>query len=178
MIPELVDIGAKRRVLPLGRYSCSLDDIRERYVPDGDENRSAIWSDLLTVINLVRETVGCIAELWIGGSFITSEENPHDIDVVFFFKEDCIKSVDSRGAFVLNLLSRSYGPDRRVSSYVDSYVIIVPPTEVENDAKRGHTPLRGYWDQFWSKTRFEDEDERWLYPAAGYLEVMIDGYDD
>lgn len=79
MIPELVDIGAKRKVLPLGRYSCSLDDIRERYVPDGDENRSAIWGGLLTVINLVRETVGCIAELWIGGSFITSEENPHDM---------------------------------------------------------------------------------------------------
>lgn len=178
MIPELVDIGAKRRVLPLGRYSCSLDDIRKRYVPDDDENRSAIWDGLITVVNLVKETIGSIAELWIGGSFITSEENPHDIDVVFFFKEDSIKSVDSRGAFVLNLLSGSYGPDRRVSSYVDSYMIIVPPTEIENDAKRGYTPLRGYWDQFWSKTRFEDEDERWLYPAAGYLEVMIDGYDD
>lgn len=128
MIPELVDIGAKRRVLPLGRYSCSLDDIRERYVPDDDENRSAIWDGLLTVVNLVKETVGSVAELWIGGSFITSEENPHDIDVVFFFKEDRIKSVDSRGAFLLNLLSGRYGSDLRISSYVDSYMIVVPPT--------------------------------------------------
>ena len=178
MIPELVDIGAKRRVLPLGRYSCSLDDIRERYVPDDDENRSAIWDGLLTVVSLVKETVGSIAKLWIGGSFITSEENPHDIDVVFFFKEDRIKSVDSRGAFLLNLLSGRFGSDLRISSYVDSYMIVVPPTEFENDTKRGYTPWRGYWDQFWSKTRFEDDDKRWLYPAAGYLEVMIDGYDD
>lgn len=178
MIPELVDIGAKRRVLPLGRYSCSLDDIRIRYVPDDDENRSAIWDGLLTVVNLVKETIGSIAELWIGGSFITSEENPHDIDVVFFFKEDRIKSVDSRGAFLLNLLSGRYGSDLRISSYVDSYMIVVPPTEFENDTKQGYTPWRGYWDQFWSKTRFEDDDKRWLYPAAGYLEVMIDGYDD
>ncbi|RHE52654.1 hypothetical protein [Collinsella sp. AM28-11LB] len=178
MIPELVDIGAKRRVLPLGRYSCSFDDIRERYVPDDDENRSAIWEGLLTVVNLVRGTVGSIAELWIGGSFITSEENPHDIDVVFFFKEECIKSVDNRGAFLLNLLSGRYGHDRRLNSYVDSYMMVVPPTEFENDASRGYTPWRGYWDQFWSKTRFEDDDKRWLYPAAGYLEVMIDGYDD
>lgn len=178
MIPELVDIGAKRRVLPLGRYSCSLDDIRKRYVPDDDENRFAIWDGLLTVVNLVKETIGSIAELWIGGSFITSEENPHDIDVVFFFKEDRIKSVDSRGAFLLNLLSGRYGSDLRISSYVDSYMIVVPPTEFENDTKQGYTPWRGYWDQFWSKTRFEDDDKRWLYPAAGYLEVMIDGYDD
>ena len=178
MIPELVDIGAKRRVLPLGRYSCSLDDIRERYVPDDDENRSAIWDGLLTVVNLVKETVGSVAELWIGGSFITSEESPHDIDVVFFFKEDRIKSVDSRGAFLLKLLSGSYGPDSRINRYVDSYMMVVPPTEFENDASRGYTPWRGYWDQFWSKTRFEDDDNRWLYPAAGYLEVMIDGYDD
>ena len=173
-----MDIGAKRRVLPLGRYSCSLDDIRERYVPDDDENRSAIWDGLLTVVSLVKETAGSIAELWIGGSFITSEENPHDIDVVFFFKEDRIKSVDSRGAFLLNLLSGRFGSDLRISSYVDSYMIVVPPTEFENDTKRGYTPWRGYWDQFWSKTRFEDDDKRWLYPAAGYLEVMIDGYDD
>lgn len=115
MIPELVDIGAKRKVLPLGRYSCSLDDIRERYVPDDDENRSAIWDGLLTVVNLVKETVGSIAELWIGGSFITSEEIPHDIDVVFFFKEECLKSIDSRGAFLLNRLSGTYGPDRKVN---------------------------------------------------------------
>lgn len=173
-----MDIGAKRRVLPLGRYSCSLDDIRERYVPDGDENRSSIWDGLLTVVNLVKETVGSIAELWIGGSFITSEEIPRDIDVVFFFKEECLKSVDSRGAFLLNRLSGSYGPDRKVNNLVDSYMMVVPPTEFENDADRGYTPWRGYWDQFWSKTRFENDDERWLYPAAGSLEVMIDGYDD
>ena len=147
-------------------------------MPDGDENRSAIWDGLLTVVNLVKETVGSIAELWIGGSFITSEEIPHDIDVVFFFKEECLKSVDSRGAFLLNRLSGSYGPDRKVNNLVDSYMMVVPPTEFENDTKRGYTPWRGYWDQFWSKTRFEDDDKRWLYPAAGYLEVMIDGYDD
>ena len=178
MIPELVDIGAKRRVLPLGRYSCTLDDIRERYVPEDDGNRIAIWDGLLTVVNLVKETVGSIAELWIGGSFITSEEKPHDIDVVFFFKEECLKTVDAKGAFLLNVLSGRYGPDRRVNNYVDSYMIVVPPTEFENDAKQGYTPWRGYWDQFWSKTRFEDDDKRWLFPAAGYLEVMMDGYDD
>ena len=147
-------------------------------MPDGDENRSAIWDGLLTVVNLVKETVGSIAELWIGGSFITSEEIPHDIDVVFFFKEECLKSIDSRGAFLLNRLSGSYGPDRKVNNLVDSYMMVVPPTEFENDADRGYTPWRGYWDQFWSRTRFENDDERWLYPAAGYLEVMIDGYDD
>lgn len=34
MIPELIDIGVERKVLPLGRYSCTLDEVRKRYVPD------------------------------------------------------------------------------------------------------------------------------------------------
>ena len=36
---------------------------------------------------------------------------------------------------------------------------------------------RGYWDQFWSKARFAEGNDRWHYPSAGYLEVIIDGYD-
>lgn len=86
MIPELIDIGAERKVLPLGRYSCTLDEVRERYVPEGDENRTAIWDGFLNTIDFVEETIGSLAEVWIGGSFITDEEHPHDIDVVFFFQ--------------------------------------------------------------------------------------------
>lgn len=178
MIPELIDIGAEREVLPLGRYSCTLDEVRERYVPKGDENRTAIWNGFLETIDFVKSTVGSLAEVWIGGSFITDEVHPHDIDVVFFFKEERLGAVSQPGTFVLNLLAGCFGRDKRLNEYVDGYLVIVQPTEIENQDPEGWISARGYWDQFWSKTRFGDDDVRWLYPAAGYLEVMVDGYSD
>lgn len=178
MIPELIDIGAEREVLPLGRYTCTLDEVRKRYVPEGDENRAAIWCAFLRTIAFVKEKVGSISEVWIGGSFITSEGHPHDIDVVFLFKERGIKTASIEGRFVLNVLARRLGQISRLDDLVDGYMLVVPPTETDNDISRGYTPWRGYWDQFWSKARFSDDDVRWLYPAAGYLEVIVDGYDD
>lgn len=178
MIPELTDIGAERTVLPLGRYSCTFDEVRERYVPDGDENRATIWDGFMKTVDLVKATVGSLAEVWIGGSFITGEEHPHDIDVVFFFKEEKITAVGNAGGFTLNVLAGKLGPTQRLNEYVDGYLVIVQPTEIENKDPQGWISARGYWDQFWSKTRFSDDDVRWLYPAAGYLEVMVDGYDD
>ena len=178
LIPRLTDIGAERKVLLLGRYSCAFDEIRERYVPEGDENRAAIWDAFLKTVNLVKETVGSLAEVWIGGSFITDEGHPHDIDVVFFFKEGQIESVGKEGAFVLNVLARRLDLVQRLDSRADGYLVVVQPTKLDGDDLHGWTSQRGYWDQFWSKARFKDDDVRWLYPAAGYLEVVVDGYDD
>ncbi len=177
MIPELIDIGARRKVLPPGRYCCTLDEMRERYVPVGDENRKAIWEAFLESLELVRTVVGSLAEVWISGSFITSEKNPHDIDVVFFFREDRVGALGKEGVFVLNVLARRQPGVDRLLERVDGYLLVVPPTETDNDPQ-WYTRTRGYWDQFWSKTRFSDDDVRWHYPAAGYLEVMVDGYDD
>ena len=43
VIPELRDIGALREVLPYGRYLTTLEEIEERFVPENDQNRQAIW---------------------------------------------------------------------------------------------------------------------------------------
>lgn len=178
MIPELIDIGAERMVLPLGRYSCTLEEVQERYVPKDDANRNAIWEGFLKTVDLIKGAVGSLAEVWIGGSFITNKEHPHDIDVVFFFKEGDIEEASHAGSFVLNVLARKLESIKRLNEYVDGYLVVVQPTEIENKDPQGWISMRGYWDQFWSKTRFGDDDARWLYPAAGYLEVMIDGYND
>ena len=180
MIPELIDIGAERKVLPHGRYCCTFDEVHARYVLEGNENRAAIWDAFLGTLELVKATVGSLAEVWIGGSFITSEEHPHDIDVVFFFREDRIKALSGEGAFVVGVLARRQHSPRvdRLNEYVDGYLLVVPPTEIDNNDSHPYAINREYWDQFWSKTRFDGDDVRWRYPAAGYLEVMIDGYAD
>ena len=49
---------------------------------------------------------------------------------------------------------------------------------LSNRSEAGYAQMRGYWDQFLSKTRYvEEKDDRWHYPAAGYVELIVDGYD-
>ena len=144
MIPELQEIGAVRRVLPLGRYQTTMDELRNKYVPEDNANRREIWDAFQEVTAVVQQAYGRLSAVWIGGSFITSEED----------KNPLVKRLNAR---------------------VDSYLLPVPPTEYGYDYN--YMVTRGYWDQFWSKARFAEGNDRWHYPAAGYLEVIIDGYD-
>lgn len=182
MVPEFQKIdGAKRDVLPLGRYLACFDDLKERYVPEGDSNRQAIWSAFQDVLTQLKNILGSVAAVWIGGSFITSESNPQDIDVVFLITENVFNAATTDVAkFALWVLSDNESIPQRLNPLVDGYLLVVPPTEVELNGVTGvqYATQRGYWDQFWSKTRFVDKsDERWLYPTAGYVEVIVDGYD-
>lgn len=182
MIPDLVTIaGARRRVLPPGRYLASLEEIQGKFAPDTDANRAKIWQGFTNFCGLMRQCVEEIAEIWIGGSFITSEEEPHDIDVVFLIKETVYTRVWStaEGSFALNfLLNKSPRTDIKEKYCVDPYLLVVPPTEMGiSPWEYMYLHRRGYWDQFWSKTRFIDENNsRWKYPLAGFLEVEVDGY--
>lgn len=179
MIPGLVDVGALRKVLPHGRYLATMEEVERIYAPSQDDNRSKIWSSFQDVNEIVRSVYGKLASVWIGGSFITSEEHPHDIDVVYLVGakhyEEAVKA--PRGQFVSQILMRRNPDIARLDNLVDAYLLPVPPTEVENIYN--YSAARGYWDQFWSKARYADDtDGRWLYPAAGYLEVMVDGFND
>lgn len=176
MIPELLDIGAVRKVLPHGRYLATMEDIEAKYVPEGDENRRAIWDAFQEVTSVIRQAYGKLAAVWIGGSFITSEETPHDIDVVFLLNGEVYRQaiVNPEARFVTQILLKRNPLIKKFSDRVDSYLLTVPPTEMGYEYN--YMVSRGYWDQFWSKTRFPEGDVRWHYPSAGYLEVIVDGY--
>ena len=182
MVPELQRVdGAKRDVLPLGRYLASFEELEKLYVPKDDKNRRTIWEAFQDVLNQLRGVLNSVAAVWIGGSFITSETEPHDIDVVFIITEDAFNAATTDAArFALWVLSNNASTPPRLNPLVDGYLLVVPPTEYSLIDKRmtAYAQQRGYWDQFWSKTRFLDtNDERWRYPAAGYVEVMVDGYE-
>lgn len=183
-IPTLLQLdGAQRKALPLGRYLVELEDVENEFVASKSARRQEIWIAFCECLDAVRGAVGNIAEVWIGGSFTTSKEEPGDIDVVFLFTKECFDMVASGTSidakFALSVLTR-HAPIERLHPLVDGYALIVPPTEydVDGEFETVYARQRGYWDQFWSKTRFVDErSDRWRYPASGYLEVIIDGYE-
>lgn len=178
MIPELQEIGALRKVLPYGRYLTTMDELGETYAPTDNAVRRMIWDAFQEVTTVVRQAYGKLAATWIGGSFITSEEEPHDIDVVYLVDESSYSNgiSDPRSQFVTQVLLRRSPITDKLNPLVDAYLFPVPPTTIDNNYN--YSAARGYWDQFWSKTRYEEGNCRWLYPSAGYLEVMIDGYDN
>jgi len=174
VIPELIDSGEIRRVLPLGRYLVTLDEIEAKFAPSTDQNRREIFIEFKKMLGLARQAFGFVCSVWIGGSFITSEKNPHDIDVVLVIHEDAFNTAKSSaiGQFVLNRFSIKHGFGEKV----DAYLLGVHPTNILND-RSTYLIQRGYWDQFWSKSRFEDpSDPRAMFPSAGYLEVIVDGF--
>lgn len=182
-LPALIKVAdSKYEVLPLGRYLVTFDEIEDAYVTGLSAKRQEIWNAFRNCIGLIRSAVGSLAEVWIGGSFITSKEEPRDIDAVFLFTKDCFDAAASGSSndakLVLSILTRS-SKINRLDPSVDGYALIVPPTEydVSGEFETIYSRQRGYWDQFWSKTRFVDEkSDGWKYPASGYLEVIIDGY--
>ena len=177
LIPELQEIGALRKHLPYGRYLTTMEELEETYAPADDANRRKIWLAFEEVTSIVRQAYGRLAAVWLGGSFITSERWPHDIDVVYLVDEDSYRDgiKGPRGRFITQVLLRKNPVTTRLNQFVDAYLFPVPPTAIDNNYN--YSAARGYWDQFWSKARYEEGNSRWLYPAAGYLEVMIDGYD-
>ena len=179
MIPELQDIGTERNVLPLGRYLCTLDELRDRFVPEESDKRKKIFAAFQFIIGLLKEAFGSVCEVWVGGSFVTSKEEPGDIDAVFVIRADLFDHARDTelGRFAIWGLNTKHG----FSSLIDAFVLFIHPTGVDNEAvaegEYDYMKSRGYWDQFWSKTRSVTVEETGeSYPSAGYLEVMLDGF--
>lgn len=84
VIPDLVETDlSPYKVLPHYGKECkheaSMEDVIERFVTN--DHRKRIWDNYLL---WQREVDSCVkaVKLWIGGSFLTSKPDPHDIDIV------------------------------------------------------------------------------------------------
>jgi hypothetical protein len=179
-IPNLVDNGGIRFVLPIGRYLATLDEIEARFVPKGDANRREIFDRFLAVLDVAKEMFGSICSVWVGGSFVTSEISPHDIDIVFLVRPEDFEHAYATeyGKLFLHLLCTKHGFDEKI----DAFFFVIMPSEAEWDLYAEtdigrYLNIRGYWDRLWSQSRFADpHDQRAFFPSAGYLEVVIDGF--
>lgn len=173
MIPDLHDIGASYNVLPPGRYKTSFSEVQDIFVPNDNDRRIGIWHDFLLATEFLQKALGGMHSVWIGGSFTTSKSDPSDIDVTYVVKyETYLQAKENEyGKAALSILG-SRGPQPEVFEHVDAYLITMPPTDGLNEPA-WYMQDRGYWDQFWSKTRYDDRSNC-PYPQRGYLEVIFD----
>ncbi|WP_414627016.1 DUF6932 family protein [Bifidobacterium crudilactis] len=178
MIPDLNTTG----YLPVGRYNCTLNEIEDKFVnnfPTGS-TRKGIWSDFNEYVSLLRKT-NCVCALWIGGSFTSNKANPGDIDVVAIINADQVHEGTRVDAF---LKFCSAGSDFKTRSgwAVDSYGLWwKPDTSGGYSQEPKYFKYRGYWDDFWQRTRSGLVKRSVItrnetFPKRGYLEVTINDY--
>lgn len=172
MIPALQDNG----LLPLGRYPSTPEEVAGRFAPPSSPQRQAMWAEWVELTDLIRSTVGELPAVWLGGSFVTSKEKPGDIDSVYLLKLETVLKLSDFQKSVLEVIvdGENHGHLGVISPYI---IFLEEMQDGTTLCKQGDASIslleRGYWDQLWSRTR---ECHNPAYPACGYLEVIIDGY--
>lgn len=178
-------------VLPPGRHRCTLAEVEQQFVLDpsfaASVTRPAIWQDWQTALTLLTDSA-LVYTAWISGSFVTSKIDPGDIDACFALSiEDALTRSPADRAVIESFIRRIHGPaGHPVPAHglrVDSYPIWWAPFhgEPEDDAKYlDYCRNRGYWDDFWSRSRTTPKgappERPDAYPVRGYLEVRINDY--
>ena len=172
MIPPLNRDG----LLPPGRWGGSFAEVEQMFVVGKSALRQQIWVEFQNAFNLLHG-VTKISRVWIGGSFTTDKPNPGDIDVVFIIRNDVLEAVqkDPWKNKMLDIFAK-----RKVKEFlnmrVDSFVL---PWVLSSDQVEKYYSRRGYWDDFWERTRTPTEAdlplESAVYQRRGYVEVIVDG---
>lgn len=167
--------------LPPGRYRTSLDEIEQEYAEVNDHRRE-LWAEWSEVTTFVRGIVP-VAMVWIGGSFLSSKDAPGDVDCVYILEEKLLDGItDPRERMTMQVIASNATQSvwgRRIDTFVIPWYANATP---QRDIALGYYTARGYWDDFWGRTRSSGsgnkQDRQAAMPRRGYLEVSIDGFQE
>lgn len=181
------DLTGSSGLLPLGRYRCSLSEVRDRFVSHSDFARSTtrpkIWQDWLQAKDTLKSIVPVHAA-WLGGSFTTAKLDPGDLDVVFVVSgpsATALRDPTARTALALFATNR-LGSVRGWS--LDTFVLewepIAEPGQLRPVGQEEYYSWRGHWDDFWQRHRSGGKNNAAVaadaIPRRGYLEVRFSDY--
>lgn len=174
--------------LPLGRYGCTLNELKQRYVEDqafvGSTTRNALFQDFLAAGTMLDQISKDLVEMvWVGGSFVTGTQNPDDIDCTFIISGPMFRALPSNSQRHKVMKFNSKGWLRsKLNLRVESFILVREPIAnpwqgagLHADAV-DYLSVRGAWDDWWMRVRtnpdktapptIEDAE-----PKRGYLEV-------
>lgn len=134
-------------LLAPGRHVMSLTELRAVSVdPFTTPKRRQALFDALTRLVSDLSDKGIICELWVDGSFLTSKEEPEDIDLsVIIFRKDIENLDNSASKFILYQLNG----DKKYDPLLDTYVC---PVASMGDAYHDPKDL-AYWGSLWGSGR-------------------------
>lgn len=186
MIPALDSNGH----LPLGRYLCSISELRETFVDHErfaeSTSRAGLFAGLLRYIRaweVAQESVGgppVLRHLWVAGSFASSRLNPDDVDVSPVVDGEVLDGLAGRPGVgkVKRLFEQR---DRVVREFgVEPFRIIWRPVLSLDDNRvtpmqREYLLANGRYDDLWQRVRSQTEKGAFSSQDCGarrgYLEV-------
>jgi hypothetical protein len=180
-LPELDGVA-----IPPGRIRATIEEVAATWVDAPafaqSTHRRAIWGEWLQAAAALRDAVPvCVA--WLGGSFLSSKPEPGDLDCVWIIDDVMLATakMDPQRARLIALFANNQLGD--VGMRVDSYVLAWrrrPGIAPRDQRDHEYVAARGYWDDFWQRTRNgakgsqPHRDE--ALPRRGYLEVVLDGF--
>ncbi|WP_112300612.1 DUF6932 family protein [Rhodococcus wratislaviensis] len=189
MIPPLDPVTGH---LPLGRYRCTLAEIRARFVDDdqfaGSKTRRTRYVGLekyLEAWKLVQEKVSepdVLMGLWIGGSFTPSVIDPDDVDVSPQLNGPKLADLNGKpGVKPLKMLFghrpavvKAYGVEPFPFTW---YPVVSPLAGDCSILEADYYQTRGSMDDFWQRVRpagpkrAPTMDD--VHGRRGYLEVIL-----
>jgi hypothetical protein len=149
--------------LPPGRHRATVEEIKRTLVDafPGSQSRAVIfeqWSMLLAAI----ERIVSVEAQWIDGSFVTTKEDPGDVDILSHLAGEALEALDGVDWTLLRGLIA--GPLSRDLHLCDSYWVAIYP---EGHPARGeYERALAYWDDWFGKDRAGN--------AKGYVELERD----
>jgi hypothetical protein len=174
-LPPLANGG-----LPIGRWPATTEDL-DRFASQSDaSHRRAILGEWHQLTDAIRDAVGEVAAVWLGGSFFSTKEKPGDIDAVYIVRRDLYveaRKDDDRARFLQAVVGK--GAHTTFGLRVDTFFLEWWPRpgvkRGSADRRTQYLESRGYWDDLWSRSRSTDLKIDQV-PTRGYLEVILDGY--
>lgn len=181
---ELPDLSAG--TLPPGRFRLSAQEIQDVWVDASafalSTTRQLIWSQWVEAAAALRGAVPvCVA--WLGGSFLSDRIDPGDLDCVWVIDDVLLATAKMNPQAERLIAFFSNNQLRDVGLEVDSFVLpwrrrpeIAPRDELDGQYLR----RRGYWDDFWQRTRSGTKGSAPTrtdaVPRRGYAEVVLDDF--
>lgn len=157
-------------VLPRGRYTCTLPDFEARFVhglPDSGR-RERIYADFLDLAAAQAAHGLIVDSYWLAGSFVSAKLNPSDLDLSTVADQSrSLHLVPGWDQLILfkNRWKTENCPTLGRTLLLDEYGF-VKKSDLDPDVQ-GYRLARGYWDDWWQRSRETKEDL-----ARGYVEVI------
>lgn len=171
-IPEFTNHpDAAYDYLPPGKYVASISQIRERFVdPYGpDSRRAEIFNGWLSFRQIIHATVTVSGE-YLDGSFVTSKEEPSDLDLSMWIDADRLDGLeDYQAQLLINLVGPANRSMVKATFHCDPF--LVP------ECALGHSSFAAFQHMLWTETYWAScrQSDGSLLPGVekGFIRVAL-----